>query len=331
VGLTLAGAALVLMAAACAPEGDPGNGNTPTTTAPPTSVAPTTSTTSTTSQSVSSADVTIEIGTADQPGEFRATLRCETDESGSGYLADSAPAACEYLRTSSAARLLLAEGPDPDRACTEIYGGGEVARITGTLTGIPVDVTIDRANGCGIADWDLLQPILVAPYDLARLNATSHCSGATAAIGNDDNQGELPPLVADLRTTLLSGAALCDLDGLAAWALADGTNVSFGGSDNPAALWRDLESEGATPMSDLITILQLAPGVTDDGQGTFFYVWPAVAAMDDWSDATEGQRSELAQLFGVDALADWDLFGGYIGYRVGITDSGRWAFFVQGD
>ena len=60
-------------------------------------------------------------------------------------------------------------------------------------------------------------------------------------------------------------------------------------------------------------------------------MWPAVAALDDWNDATEEQRSELAQLFGADALADWDLFGGYIGYRVGITDSGRWAFFVQGD
>ncbi len=130
---------------------------------------------------------------------------------------------------------------------------------------------------------------------------------------------------------LLNGAASCDFDGLASRAIADGTNVSFGGSGDPAALWRDLEAQGATPMADLITVLQLAVDTTDDGQGTVFWVWPAVATLDDWSDATDEQRSELADLFGDEALADWDLFGGYIGYRVGITDTGRWAFFVQGD
>ena len=84
-------------------------------------------------------------------------------------------------------------------------------------------------------------------------------------------------------------------------------------------------------MADLVAVLQLTPGTMDLGQGTVFYVWPAVAALDDWNEATEEQRSELADLFGADALADWDLFGGYIGYRVGITESGDWAFFVAGD
>ena len=176
----------------------------------------------------------------------------------------------------------------------------------------------------------LLQPLLVEPYDLNRQNAAADCSGATMSTDYADS-GELPPVVSDVRFALLTGAAACDLEGLALRALADGTNVSFGLPEDPAGLWRELESTGGTPMADLITILQLAVGTTDDGQGTVYWVWPAVAALDDWSDATEEQRSELADLFGADALADWDSFGGYIGYRVGITDSGRWAFFVQGD
>jgi hypothetical protein len=46
--------------------------------------------------------------------------------------------------------------PDKAIACTELYGGPEEAHITGTLRGEPVDRTIDRADGCGIADYEAL-------------------------------------------------------------------------------------------------------------------------------------------------------------------------------
>jgi hypothetical protein len=46
--------------------------------------------------------------------------------------------------------------PDMARACTQQYGGPEEARVTGTLRGEPVDRTIDRADGCGIADYEAL-------------------------------------------------------------------------------------------------------------------------------------------------------------------------------
>jgi hypothetical protein len=50
----------------------------------------------------------------------------------------------------------LAEPEDPRRACTLQYGGPEKAHMTGTLDGTPVDVTVTRTNGCGIADYDAL-------------------------------------------------------------------------------------------------------------------------------------------------------------------------------
>ena len=51
-----------------------------------------------------------------------------------------------------------------DDVCTEQYGGPETAALAGTLDGQPVDTTVDRANGCGIGDWDgLLGPLLPAP------------------------------------------------------------------------------------------------------------------------------------------------------------------------
>ena len=52
--------------------------------------------------------------------------------------------------------------PDPDTACTEIYGGPQTARVTGTWQGDPVDTTFDRANGCGIARWDAVGRLLPA-------------------------------------------------------------------------------------------------------------------------------------------------------------------------
>jgi len=61
---------------------------------------------------------------------------------------------CDGKRLERLAALL--RPPDEPRACTEIYGGPEKAHVTGTLDGEPVDVTIDRSDGCGIADYEKL-------------------------------------------------------------------------------------------------------------------------------------------------------------------------------
>ena len=50
----------------------------------------------------------------------------------------------------------VTEPPDPTQACTLVYGGPEKAHVSGTLEGEAVDVTIDRADGCGIADYEAL-------------------------------------------------------------------------------------------------------------------------------------------------------------------------------
>ena len=48
----------------------------------------------------------------------------------------------------------------PQTACTEIYGGPDVATITGTLRGEPIDATLTRANGCEIERFDRFTPLL---------------------------------------------------------------------------------------------------------------------------------------------------------------------------
>ncbi|WP_437046032.1 SSI family serine proteinase inhibitor [Streptomyces sp. enrichment culture] len=52
-------------------------------------------------------------------------------------------------------------GPAPrGTVCTMQYGGPATARITGTWAGRPVDATYDRRDGCRIARWDRLVPLL---------------------------------------------------------------------------------------------------------------------------------------------------------------------------
>lgn len=64
-----------------------------------------------------------------------------------------ADAACAALGDPDVQSLLI-DGPPANRICTEIYGGPDVAGITGTLVGESVSTRIDRTNGCGISDWD---------------------------------------------------------------------------------------------------------------------------------------------------------------------------------
>ena len=321
--LTALVAGLTIVAAACGSLQQPGaTSSTSTTDSPPT----TSSTTSTTAPAFT-ATLDTTIGSKDKPAEFMASLTCGTTASATGYLADTASDACDVLASSEEARTRLIEGPTKDQACTEIYGGSEVATITGSIDGTAVSTTVDRADGCGIADWDLLRPILVEPYDMLR----QVCSAARLEARDADPQGDLPTSVADMRNQLLNLASVCDYNGLAEVAKTDGTTVSFGGDTDFAAFWRDLEANGATPMADMASALKFTPGTIEAEDGTVYYVWPGVFALDDWSQATDAQRRELADVFGQKALDDWDAFGGYIGYRVGITADGHWAYFVAGD
>jgi hypothetical protein len=72
---------------------------------------------------------------ASQP--IRMTLRCGAD--------------CDVAALREALKK-----ENPELACTQQYGGPERAHVTGTLDGRPVDVVLDRADGCGIAAYDAL-------------------------------------------------------------------------------------------------------------------------------------------------------------------------------
>ncbi|MFB8244825.1 SSI family serine proteinase inhibitor [Streptomyces sp. NPDC055952] len=68
--------------------------------------------------------------------------------------------ACELLeRDTRWGQDVFAPAPQGGM-CTLQYGGPATAHVTGTWAGRPVDATYDRRDGCGIARWDRLVPLL---------------------------------------------------------------------------------------------------------------------------------------------------------------------------
>jgi hypothetical protein len=50
--------------------------------------------------------------------------------------------------------------PGPPKLCTQQYGGPQVAVVTGSVDGRPVSVTFRRTDGCEIARWRAMAPLL---------------------------------------------------------------------------------------------------------------------------------------------------------------------------
>ena len=107
------------------------------------------------------ADITFEVDAGDGTTTYR--LACLGDTATfTGDTALSADQACLALNDLDVRTRLLTDD-HLDRMCTEQYGGPQIATVTGTLDDEPVDATIDRANGCGIDDWDRLLTAVLPP------------------------------------------------------------------------------------------------------------------------------------------------------------------------
>lgn len=141
-------------------------------------------------------------------------------------------------------------------------------------------------------------------------------------------QPDLPAAVAAKRTAIWDAALECDLAQLARL-LPDAFTYSFGGGDDPIGYWTAREDDGEPVLYLLAELLNRPFGVQVAGDITY-YVWPSVFA-EDWASVGEKERDALRPLYNDEDFAGWDAFGGYIGYRIGITADGEWVYFVAGD
>jgi Subtilisin inhibitor-like len=78
-----------------------------------------------------------------------------------------APARGTLARPAVACRKLAAGGAklfaptDPYAACTQIYGGDQVARVVGTVKGQRIATGFSRRDGCEISRWARVSPWLL--------------------------------------------------------------------------------------------------------------------------------------------------------------------------
>ena len=88
-----------------------------------------------------------------------AHLRCRAaSHRADGFLSDAgAGNACRRARRIAA---FLDAAPSRNRICTQIYGGPQRGRITGTIGAREVDRRLKRTDGCAIGDWQYAVPLL---------------------------------------------------------------------------------------------------------------------------------------------------------------------------
>ena len=112
----------------------------------------------------SSARLTIEAHTGSLESVLipsDATLDCGREAHATGFLRNVAKPACALVRTGAVAK--LAAQHHETRLCSEATGGPQRAVITGTIGRQRINLSIDRTDGCGIADWDQLRALLGDP------------------------------------------------------------------------------------------------------------------------------------------------------------------------
>ena len=106
------------------------------------------------------APVTLTVRYSDgSSAEHVAHLRCRADSvRADGFLRDAGAAtACRRARTIAS---FLASRPGANRICTQIYGGRQRARITGTIGTRQIDRRLKRTDGCEIGDWQRAVPLV---------------------------------------------------------------------------------------------------------------------------------------------------------------------------
>jgi subtilisin inhibitor-like len=103
-----------------------------------------------------STDLRIEVRPGDASPARVWRLRCDP----AGGTHPHAQQACAALARLGRTR------PDPfapipsGLMCTQIYGGADVAHVTGTFQGRAVNARYDRTNGCAIARWNRMTAVL---------------------------------------------------------------------------------------------------------------------------------------------------------------------------
>ena len=153
------------------------------------------------------AQLTIEARTGTATSVLRvssATLECDGTAEATGFLRGAGRDACTATGDGVVGTVVAAQRQA--RICSEQYGGPQTARITGTINGKRVTVRVARSDGCGIADWEMLRPLLGDPERRGRIPRRSRTTGpsvTTPPVAYQVQRGDTLTVIARrFRTTV---------------------------------------------------------------------------------------------------------------------------------
>lgn len=167
------------------------------------------------------------------------------------------------------------------------------------------------------------------PSDPTSEPPRGECSAAQVPGDMDPDFSGLSGPAAETATTLLGAAIACDDETLIAF--AEGTNLTFGDS-SAEEFWTlpgaEEHEDVYAILARLLTLVEAAE-LPASGEAPAMYVWPRLQAGED-SDAA-WQEVVDAGIVTQEQADQMRAGGGYMGWRLGITEDGTWQFFVGGD
>ena len=232
--------------------------------------------------------------------------------------------------TLDPAAALLAERYDLDKALDAYLA--ELKDIDAQLAGLPLDQGTELRTRGAELDQQVseLRDGLTRIYDeLQRLGADFDTPCSAEVLGSElEGQPELPQAVADLRYQVYEAARACDWDQLRDLVAGAGDfSYSFGEDGDPVGFWQRMEFLHYEPMLYIAGMLARPFGVVES-DGLPIYAWPSAHTYASWAAVPEAEKEALLPLYGDLDFGFFEEFGGYLGYRMGITLDGDWAQWV---
>lgn len=214
----------------------------------------------------------------------------------------------------------------------------ELVEIDAQLAGLDPDEGTDlRTHGAELDRYlfDLREQLGRVYDELQRLGADFDLPCSAEGLGSElEGQPGLPQEVAALRTALYEAAQACDWGSLAGLLDPSSFSYSFGESGDPIAYWQRMEFLHYRPMYYLAGVLQRPFGIFEGPVAPVTYAWPSAHTYGSWDQVPDDEREVLLPLYDDMDFIAFEEFGGYLGFRVGITaDGGRafWVYAIEGD
>ena len=225
---------------------------------------------------------------------------------------------------------LLAERYDLDKALDAYLE--ELKAIDAQLAGLPLDQGTELRTRGAELDRQVsgVRDRLSQVFDQLRaLGADFPLPCSAEVLGSElEGQPELPQAVADLRYQVYEAARACDWDQLRDLVAGAGDfSYSFGEDGDPVGFWQRMEFLHYEPMLYIAGMLARPFGVLQTGELPI-YAWPSAHTYASWAAVPEAEKEALLPLYGDLDFGFFEEFGGYLGYRIGITLDGDWAQWV---